>query len=240
MAYHDKTLRALINCVKGSTVVSITGKSGTGKTTLAQMMVGNLLTEMEPYEDCCVWVQASEQFSKLRLETLFKNIPGTMAYIMDNIFIIPEDHCCRSYIEQSSTLKKLTNPSSNLPPFISCIVVDNISHHLRYEASNVNISSTMLFQNDFFEKQLSPLIFYCSRENITLILIHEATSVPSKDREGFEIKAFNYKLFDRINQLNIGLVDVFNRPHKEMVVQLKGASKSLKYTLEDCGFVFKA
>lgn len=57
------------------------------------------------------------------------------------------------------------------------------------------------FQNFFFDNLLYPLIMFCQREDITLILIHESTFDFVNQKNRF----FFYKLYERILALNINL-----------------------------------
>ena len=38
--------------------ISVSGESGTGKTTLALYLVGNILISEEKYRGSCIWIQA--------------------------------------------------------------------------------------------------------------------------------------------------------------------------------------
>ena len=55
----------------GYFLVSISGESGLGKTTLALQLVGNILTSEASFSGQCVWVQASEAFPLQRLCSLY-------------------------------------------------------------------------------------------------------------------------------------------------------------------------
>ena len=78
-------------------VISISGKSGTGKTTLGLQLVGTILTSEKPYDSSCIWIQASEQFPKKRLVSLFKDSPGKIHYLLKNIFVYPEKKPVSNY-----------------------------------------------------------------------------------------------------------------------------------------------
>ena len=118
-------------------IISISGDSGTGKTTLAQFLIGNLLTISKPYEDYCFWIQASETFSKKRLVNMYKMDSEKLRYLKNSILISPGRKTCSSFSEQSELLRRLSNNNYIFPPNLKFIVIDNISHHLRYEISKL-------------------------------------------------------------------------------------------------------
>ena len=100
--------------------------------------------------------------------------------------------------ELSRLLKDLCD--QDFPLGIKFIVIVNISHHLRYalsECDEINKKSRIV--NSFFDEILFPLIMRCFREGIHLILIHEV----SQDIETGRTRSFYYKLFNRIESLNI-------------------------------------
>ena len=59
---------SLLNLLKERRIISISGESGTGKTTLALQLVASALTREGLTKNQAVWVQASEQFPKKRLQ----------------------------------------------------------------------------------------------------------------------------------------------------------------------------
>ncbi|MFX0134606.1 MAG: ATPase domain-containing protein, partial [Candidatus Hodarchaeota archaeon] len=177
-------------------ILSISGESGTGKTTLGLFFIGNIISNSK---DSCIWIQASEPFPIKRLNQIFGDSPERIAYLRENIFIMPKDHTFYTYEAQSLLIQNLLMPSAILPPNLRCIVIDNISHHLRYKLAQYNnpkdISSLL---NRFYDTQLMPLILFCKRNNIVLILIHEVTYSPKLER----IRPFFYKLYDRIKTID--------------------------------------
>ena len=112
-------------------IIQISGESGTGKTTLALQLVECFLTSSFPYIECCIWVQASEIFPKKRLARMFNGFHEKFHYLQKNIFITPQSTTISSYSEQFQILSKLSKNHTILPPKVRCIVIDNISHHLR-------------------------------------------------------------------------------------------------------------
>ena len=228
-------LSGLLGLISTNKVVSIAGKSGTGKTTLTQMFVGNLLTYFGPEEYSCIWVQASELFSSKRAKSIFKD-PEAIKYILDNIYPYPPKRACQNFEEQAYILNRIHKYPNNLPPDLKCVVIDNISHHLRYKISiHSNIGINSQIKDDFYSNQLFPLIMFCVRNDILLFLIHEASYDPNSN----ETKAFYHKLYDRIEQLHIFLE--LNRHNQifEMRFKSKAVQGTSSYKIEDEGLVFK-
>lgn len=221
--------------ISGNRIISISGASGLGKITLAQYLVGKLLIDFRAQEYCSYWVQASEAFSRKRLSTLFEKNLAAMEYIKSNIYIIPRKKPCSSFLEQNNVLKSIWSADSIVSPDLKFLVIDNISNHLRYELSlSQSIESTVSLIDRFFEQQLQPLIMFCQRENIVLILIHEVTYDPKSDRQA----PFCHKLYDRIATLDIILRKEFSTQEKIMHIDLGDTSFSTKYVLCDEGLVF--
>ena len=191
-------------------IISISGESGTGKTTLALQLSAYFLFKSTP--SCCLWIQASELFPHKRLKSLYqKNLMKT-SILQKNIFVTPKHHTFHNYEEQSKFIINLTRKVI-LPPHLKCIVIDNISHHLRHEISNyfeVKMITTLL--DRFFEEQLFPLICFCQRENIYLLLIHESSYNPQLGRN----QAFFSKLYNRINTITIELK---NCPYTDLKIK---------------------
>ncbi|MFX0058441.1 MAG: hypothetical protein ACFE8J_09095 [Candidatus Heimdallarchaeota archaeon] len=180
-------------------IVSISGESGTGKTTLACQIATFLMLDTTPYHYQCLWVQASEYFPKKRLAIMFSKKDKEFQYITKNIFVIPGT-TIQTYQEQYDILTKFEK--KNLPPDIKIIVIDNISHHLRYEISQrKDISKISTIKNRFYDELLFPLIMYCQREEIILLLLHEV----SADVESGTIKPFFANLYQRIDGVSISL-----------------------------------
>lgn len=213
-------------------VISISGPSGMGKTTLAMSLVGNLLEVPFFFNENCIWIQASEMFSKKRLKSMFEEETKKLQCLNEQIFIIPSGKPCSNYSELLSILKLISAEEILLPPNLKCIVIDNISHHLRYKISLFKeIKDTIRCLNDFFDNYLLPLILFCIRQNVYLILIHEATFNVSQG----ETRPFFYKLYERIDALHIN----FHKKNWSNIIEVKVDKESIlyKYHLANCGIV---
>ncbi len=213
-------------------VISISGPSGMGKTTLALSLVGNLLEASFSLNENGIWIQASEIFSKKRLKSMFSEESMKFKYFNEQIFIIPSRKPCSNYCELLSILKKITAEEILLPPDLRCIVIDNISHHLRYEISLFEeIKDIVRCLNDFFDNYLLPLILFCIRQNVYLVLIHEATF----DVTQGETRPFFYKLYERIDALHINL----HKKNRNNIIELRVGKEYMKYKyyLANCGIV---
>lgn len=212
-------------------IVSVSGESGTGKTTLALYLVGNCLEEGEQ----CIWIQASELFPIKRLDPLFEKHPKKLNSLRENIFVIPKNRVIANYVEQCTLFQNLLIETAILPPNLRFIVVDNISHQLRYRISQYNdISHSSKMLNEFYENQMMPLILFCKRNNLVLILIHELTFVPSLSRT----RPFFYKLYDRLNTIDIVLHNALFGNKKKIQVSLDGGEWEFVYTIEQTGIAF--
>jgi len=204
-------------------VISISGPSGTGKTTLALSLVGNFLTLKPSLNESGIWIQASEAFPKNRLKTMFANQPDILQYLNEHIFIIPSKKPCSTYVDAEEFIP---------PPDLKFIVIDNISHHLRYKISLLHdVKDTVGCLNDFFDNYLLPLILFCIREKVCLILIHEATF----DIKRGKTRPFFYKLYDRIDALNISLRKEITQNTIE--IKLDENFMAFPYRLVDSGIV---
>jgi len=213
-------------------VISISGKSGTGKTTLALQLVSTILTGEKIYENSCVWIQASESFPKKRLISLYKTSPGKINYLLKNIFVIPRNKPFSNYKEQSTFFNELG--TLLLPSNVKFIVIDNNSHHLRFAVSLISdIKRKVILLDQFFSSQLFPLIMRCLRENIILILIHEVSFDPSSGKT----QPFFNKLYSRIQTVSITLSKNFRSNVKKMEIDCgdKLNGRKLNYEIRDCG-----
>ncbi len=208
-------------------ILSISGKSGTGKTSLALQFVGKLLTLEEPYTQSCIWIQANESFPVKRLRQILADYPEKLDYITENVFIIPQDNPIPTYLEQSSILQKIISPSTVVPPDLKCIVIDNISHHLRFEITQYPNLNCLVLLDSFYETQLLPFILFCKRSDIVLILIHEVTYSPTLQRE----RPFFYKLYDRIETIDVVLSNVSNSEKKNMFLLFNRSQWNFQFLL---------
>ena len=222
----------IFDLAKSNGLISIAGKSGTGKTTLALQFVSTLMALEKPYRDQCVWIQASEQFPKKRLRSLLKSCPDKIDYALKNVFIAPGLKPFSTYQEQSAFFRKLK--TTIFPNNVKFIVIDNISHHLRYIiASNSDYKERGTILDEFFSVQLFPLIMRCLREKIVLILIHEVSFDPTSGKT----KPFYSKLYDRIDSLKLNLSKTLRSGLKQMEVSSKGTSTKFIYEIGDSGIV---
>ncbi|MHA2287514.1 MAG: hypothetical protein ACXABG_01880 [Promethearchaeota archaeon] len=198
---------------RNQSIISISGKSGTGKTTLALQIVGRILANQIPKEGSCIWIQSSENFPKKRLLSLFKTSPGKIDYLLKNIFVYPRLKAFSNYRQQSTFFNNLG--AFLLPSNVKFMVIDNISHHLRFAVSlNSDMKRRVLLLDDFFNSQLFPLIMRCLRDNIALIIIHEVSYDPTL---GKTLPFFN-KLYSRIQAVNISLSKGFRSDISEMEI----------------------
>ena len=215
-------------------IVSISGKSGLGKTTLALQVVSSYLISKVSSGHHCVWIQASEQFPKKRLLSLFKGYSEKADFLLKNIFVYPTKGPFPKYREQSDFFRKLGDIM--LPIDTKFIVIDNVSHHLRFAASLYSdIKRKGVLLDEFFGSQLFPLIMRCLRENITLILIHEVSFDPNLGRT----RPFFNKLYSRINSVNICMSKTFNSGIKQVEITVRGHEDEIKipYKIKDRGIV---
>ncbi|MBY8978771.1 MAG: hypothetical protein KGD72_00140 [Candidatus Lokiarchaeota archaeon] len=224
-------ISSLFDLLKERRIISVSGESSTGKTTLALQMVASSMN-CEGAEDHCVWIQASEQFPKKRLHTFFKNSPGVFDNLVKKIFLYPVTSPFLSYEDQSTFLATLG--SVILPFNTKFLVIDNISHHLRFAASSCsNFKQKKAILDEFFSSQLFPLIMRCLREEIFLILIHEVSFSPALGKN----QPFFNKLYSRINSVNVCLSKPFNTKTKrmELLSRNKQITSELKYEILDRG-----
>jgi len=222
----------IFDLAKDNGLISIAGKSGTGKTTLALQFVSTFMTLEKLYRDQCVWIQASEQFPKKRLRSLFKSYPDKVNYVLKNIFVAPGIKPFSNYQGQSAYFRRLK--TMIFPTNVKVIVIDNISHYLRYFlVSNSDFKKRGAILDEFFSVQLFPLIMRCLREKIILILIHEVSFDPTSGKT----KPFFSKLYDRIDSINVYLSKSMGSSLKQMEISSKGTSMKFFYEIRESGIV---
>lgn len=213
-------------------IISIAGKSGTGKTTLGLQLVSTILTNELPYEDSCVWIQSSELFPKKRLISIFKDSPDEIEYLLKNIYVYPRNKPFSNYRDQTTFFNKLGDLL--LPSNVKFMVIDNISHHLRLVISLISdVKRRAKILDHFFNSQLFPLIMRCLRDKIVLILIHEVSFDPTL---GITRPFFN-KLYSRIHAVNVTLTKSFKSGVKEMEIDCgdKLSVKNFTYEIIESG-----
>lgn len=231
ITFQNSILDGLKEIFEDNTVISISGKAGTGKTSLALFLIGSYLTSTIPPNESCVWVQASESFPKKRLKAMFQN--DSFDYLTHNIFINPGNGPFTSYLHQLEKLRNFAGNNFLLPPDIKFIVIDNISHHLRFRFSQVlDMERRSQLINNFYDTVLNPLILRCQRESINLILIHEV----SFDVKSQRTRPFFSKLYERIRGVDISLSKSFVSHQRTMDISLNKSRYSLNFTLSDSGF----
>ena len=206
-----------------SRILNISGEAGSGKTNLALHLAAELLNN----DESCIWVQANELFPYNRLKQIYNDQKSSK--ILDLIFLIPKNRPIQSYEEQRSVIQNLADHNTMLPPETKIIVIDNISHHLRFEVGSLRteVAKVKTIQDQFYEEQLLPLISLCNRNFINLILIHEITYDPTIN----DTRNYFYKLYDRINSITIILRSQMNTQKKKMEISYSDSLKIFSYTI---------
>jgi len=229
---NPSNITSLFDLLRDRRIISISGASSTGKTTLALQLVASALSCESDIDEHSVWIQASEQFPKKRLHTFFKSSPGKFDNLVKKIFLYPVTSPFLNYEDQSAfftTLGRIILPFNT-----KYLVIDNISHHLRLAASYCsNFKQKMALLDRFFSSQLFPLIMRCLREEIVLILIHEVSFNPKLGKN----QPFFNKLYSRINSINVSLSKPFNSKTKRMELSSKDdkITSKLKYKILENG-----
>lgn len=151
---------------------------------------------------------------------------------MKNVFIAPGIKPFSNYKDQSAYFRKLK--TTIFPNNARFIVIDNISHHLRFAASShSDFKKRGAILDEFFSVQLFPLIMRCMREEIILILIHEVSFDPTSGKT----KPFFSKLYDRIDSINVNLSKAMGSGLKQMEVSSKGTTTKFVYEIGESGIV---
>ena len=235
MTFQESVMDSIQNLFHNNTVISISGESGTGKTSLSLFLLGNFLTASIPYESSGIWIQASESFSRKRLVSLFREESEKLKYLSNNIFVIPGSGPFSSYESQFDQLKKFSRNDYLFPPDTRFIVIDNISHHLRFKFSQINdIEQRSYLINNFYDTILNPLIFRCQRESINLLLIHEV----SFDVKTQQTRPYFSKLYERIRGVHISLSKCLISNQRTVNLTFNNTQSSFKFILANKGFIF--
>lgn len=229
----DKLGHILSKKFNDFSIINLYGESGTGKTTLALQLISNFIIKNRNNQKSCIWIQASESFPKRRLFSMYSKCnDGKLEYLERMILIYPKVKI-KNFLHQNDSIKKLID-SDLLPYGLKIIVIDNISHYLRFELSKyTNIQIRQNLQDEFFESIIAPLIFFCENQGVKLIFIHEVSYNPKKDKNVM----FNSKLFSRINALNIELFKRKNTGENILNLSCKGFLEAFKYEIQQIGFV---
>jgi hypothetical protein len=234
MTLQSVVLEDLDLLLQKNLIASIAGESGTGKSSLAIYLISYSLSKNETCNNSCFWIQASEQFPKNRLMSINKDNSKRCNYLLDNIYIAP-NRIFSSYLEQSLFLNKIADDHYLFPPDLKFIVVDNISHHLRFATlKSRDIKHRTALLDDFYNNTLCPLILRCQREHIALILIHEVS---------FNVKLqktlpFFNSLYERIRSVNIYLSKSPISKERGMKIEIGKSATTLNFKLDNHGFLF--
>ncbi|MFX1501408.1 MAG: hypothetical protein ACFFDH_10650 [Promethearchaeota archaeon] len=221
-------LSGLRKLLRFNNIISLSGESGTGKSTIALFLAGKLLEEGEQ----CIWIQASERFPTVRMRQMFEGDPRKIEYLKNHIFITPKDHVIHTYEEQCTILLNLLSEGSILPLGFKFLVIDNISHQLRHKiAQSEHISHTSKILDQFYELLLMPLILFCKRNRIVLIILHEMTFDPKIS----QTRPFFYKLYDRIRVIDIRLEHIVNESKKNIGISLNNTNWNFLFDLIPSG-----
>ena len=213
-------------------LISVHGHPHAGKTTYAMMLSAHIVSKCAPNLSYCIWIQASEPFSVKRFKSLFTLAEAPE--LLSKFLIIPKMGSCANYSDQLRVIQRITDQSIPLPTNVRVIVIDNISHHVRYKRNSFEgLAELSRFHNDFYNQQLFPLYMFCKRNQIVLILIHEATS----DVKTGEITRFFRSLYDRIASLNIELCNSLGRDTKTMRVSYDPFTFHCAYTISSSGLL---
>jgi len=212
-------------------LINVYGESGAGKTSLVLYLTGQLLTKELPYHYQCAWIQASEFFPSRRLFQLFEKNIDKLRFLRNNIFITPFKKPFLTYQEQVRFFSTLEQKL--FPPELKLIVIDNVSHHLRFKLaqySTINEKARLL--NHFYEEQLLPLIVFCQKQDFILILIHEVSYNPKLGK----IVPFFRKLYSRIETVDIFLEKDIATQYKILNLTYLDYHKQVGYQIQNDGF----
>lgn len=233
MSFQNLIYKEFQGLLSQQKIVSIIGESGTGKTTLALQLVSNLMTNKDSkINEQTIWVQASESFPKNRLLRIYQDNPELASNLLKNIFIIPKQKPFSNITSQSRFLRNFKNLI--LPPFVKYIVIDNISHHLRFAQANITLfQKKMKLMNDFFNNQLYPLIMFSLHNNYQIFLIHEVSFDPKLG----QLRAYNSQLFDRIKSVKIQLSKSIGTQLKSMKISAANFYQLFTYEITDQGLL---
>lgn len=227
---------ALLGQFRGNLMVNIYGKAGTGKSSMAQYLVGTVLRRQK--DTNAVWIKASQEFSATRLTSFF----GQASSVGDRIYLLPKYGICKDLEQQNGILRRIADGALFLPPRTRHLIIDNISHHLRRTTGDQAIGRHVYLKNKFFESTLGPLLLFCRRTRIRLILIHEATQLPAEDHREEIIRPYYYKLYAEIPALFIRLGKPFNSSNAYRIELNHSPTappeRSFAYRIRDTGFQF--
>ncbi len=164
---------------------------------------------------------------------MLRSEPASLKYLLKNTFIKPSRNVFHDFDEQTKSLHDIVH--QDLPPDLKFIVIDNISHHLRYRLAELNdFTSRSKIVNKLFDEILFPLIMFCKRNQIHLILIHEVSQNPQTGKT----RSFYHKLFNRIQGISITLTQsVFGKKRSHIQVEFGQDDLTKSYILDDIGLV---
>ncbi|MHA1725752.1 MAG: hypothetical protein ACTSXH_13115 [Promethearchaeota archaeon] len=235
---NEKDILKTINSVlKREHIIHVKGKAGSGKTNLVLYLVYHLLGARH----ACAWIQASEHFPVKRLKQIEKSYNNKFSSLQERFFIFPARSLILSHEKQELLFQGLLEKYLPNIPSLKCLVVDSISYHLRLRLSmeeDMNIREVIV--NDFFEKQLAPLLFYCSFKNILIFLIHEFSTNPTTSQDN----VFYSSLFERIKGVTLELFPpTLMEAHshgrlRRLIIHDNEKSLSLKFEITNHGITF--
>ncbi len=212
--------------------IHIYGKGGMGKTTLVLYLLSRLLKN----DETCLWVQASNLFPKRRLSQMVADFPERLNHLQSHFLILPNTGIIKDFKEQEYLLRKVSHAYLEKIPGLSYLIIDTISHHLRYHLSlEKEMNARARIVNDFFEQHLFPLLMKCSLNKVSLFLIHEVSSGREKGT-----KMFYDTLFSRIKGITIELYSDFFNHHKYMKIKMNGRITNFEYKINSEGFIFSS
>ncbi|MBD3254793.1 MAG: hypothetical protein GF383_06855 [Candidatus Lokiarchaeota archaeon] len=230
MQVNENSLREILEYFRSEPLISVSGKAGTGKTSLVLFILSKLVSSNET----CLWLQTSESFQVRRAKQFASADNSTKDSFLNYIFVVPRK-VCSSYSQQAIVLRNfMTNPSLESLG-LKYMVIDNISSLLRFELTRrKTIEEKVLLMNSFFSDSIFPMVMFCQRIDINLILIHEATFVPGIGKT----HKFFHKTFDKLDFLDVNLSKVWGANYNVLQISDVRQKWSYKYKIGFPGFEF--
>lgn len=212
-----------------SRIIQVSGKSGSGKSTFVQYLVGHLISNKENLSSA-LWINTGSPFSDKRLEHNFNEAPEQLEYIKNNIFLTN----ISSYFKQQNLINELNSLKDFIPINTKLLIFDSISYNFRLKLMKFNeIDIKIKLINSFFIEQIYPLQTFASLNRVNLIFIHEVSYKPKLNKN---IK-FLHKMFDRIDSIMIKL-EINEKREKILNLKYHNIEFDSKYNLSNNGFEF--